>query len=355
MKAITAVLQPFVDNHSLAGAVTLLATKDKILDVTIVGFADVAERKPLRPDGVFWIASMTKPMTGTAVMMLVDEGRVNVNDPVTKYLPEFTGQMVIAEQSKRHLLLRRPTEPVRVRHLLTHTSGLAFSSALEKPTLDAHPLCDAVRSYAMMPLQSNPGTKYLYSNAGTNTAARIIEVVTGQSYESFMDARLFQPLGLTETTFWPTAAQVRRLPHAYKPDAAKTGLEKTSIGQLRYPLHDRSRYPMPAGGLFSTARDVARFGQMILNHGTFAGRRYLSKAAVAQMTRKQTGPKVTNDYGFGWGTGKGWCGHGGALATNFVVDWQHGLVLVFLVQHAGFPGDGGKSFETFKHAALGLR
>ena len=352
---IAAALQPFVDRHALAGAVTLVATKDQILDVTAVGFADIAARQPMQPDGVFWIASTTKPMTGTALMMLVDEGRVSVNDPITKFLPDFASQMVIAEQSQRHTLLRPVTEPIRLRHLLTHTSGLPFRSGLETPTMDHHPLHTRVQSYAMLPLQSKPGTKYLYSNAGINIAARILEIVTGQSYEDFMATRLFQPLGLTATTFWPSAAQVRRLPHAYRPDAAKTGLEKTTIAQLHYPLADRRRHSMPAGGLFSTARDVARFGQMILNHGTFGGRRYLSKTAVAQMTRKQTGPKVTNAYGFGWTTGQGWCGHGGALANNFVVDWRHGLVLVFMVQHAGFPGDGGQSFETFKQAALQLR
>ena len=351
---LATVLQPFVDSHSLAGAVTLVATRNKILDVTTVGFADVAARKPLRPDGVFWIASTTKPLTGAALMMLVEEGRVSLNDPVTKYLPAFAHPLVIARQSKRQLLLRPAPEPIRLRHLLTHTSGLPFSSALETPTMDGHPLRTTVQSYAMLPLQSKPGTQYLYSNAGINSAARILEIVSGQSYEAFMAARLFEPLGMTETTFWPSAAQIRRLANAYRPDAAKTGLEKTTISQLRYPLNDRSRYPMPAGGLFSTARDLARFGQMILNHGTFAGRRYLSKAAIAQMTRKQTGPKVSNAYGFGWGTGKGWCGHGGALSNNFVVDWRHGLVLVFMVQHAGFPGNGGQSYEAFKQAALQL-
>ena len=350
--SIAGALQPFVDNHSLAGAVTLVATKDKILDVSTVGFANVAARQPMRPDSLFWIASMTKPMTGAALMMLVDEGRVNVADPVEKYLPEFKGQMVIAAQDKRHVRLKRPTHPITVRNVLTHTSGLPFCSPLEQPTLDAQPLRTAVLSYAMLPLQFQPDTKYLYSNAGTNTAARIIEVVTGQPYETFMASRLFQPLGMTETTFWPNAAQVRRLAQAYRPDAAKTGLEKTTISQLQYPLNDRHRYPMPAGGLFATAKDVARFGQMVLNHGTIAGRRYLSRDTVAQMTRKQTGPKVAEAYGFGWSSGPGWCGHGGALATNLTVDWRRGLVLVFMVQHAGFPGDGGQTCEIFKQAAM---
>ena len=351
---IADALQPFVASHSLAGAVTLVATRNQILDVTAVGFADISARKPMRPDGVFWIASTTKPLTGTALMMVVDDGQIDMNDPVSKYLPAFANPLVIATQSKRQTVLRPAPEPIRLRHLLTHTSGLPFSSALETPTMDGHPLHTRVQSYALLPLQSKPGTQYLYSNAGINIAARILEIVTGQSYEAFLAARLFEPLGMTDTTFWPSAAQIRRLANAYRPDATKTGLEKTTISQLRYPLTDRTRYPMPAGGLFSTVQDVARFGQMILNRGTFAGRRYLSKAALAQMTRKQTGPKVSNAYGFGWSTGQGWCGHGGALSNNFVVDWRRGQVLVFMVQHAGFPGNGGQSFTAFQQAARQL-
>ena len=351
---IAAALQPFVDNHTLAGAVTLVATKDKILDVTAVGFADVARRKPVRPNSLFWIASMTKPMTGTALMMLVDEGRVNVEDPVEKYLPEFKGQLVIAERDDQHVLLKRPTHPITVRNVLTHTSGLPFSSALEPQPFDQHPLRTSVLSYAMTPLLSEPDTKYLYSNAGTNTAARIIEVVAGQPYEKFLAQRLLRPLGLRDTTFWPSVAQQRRLAKTYKPDAAKTGLEEISISQLRAPFHDRTRYPLPAGGLFSTARDVARFGQMILNGGKLAGQRYLSKAAVQAMTCRQTGPQVAESYGFGWQIGDGWSGHGGALATNLTIHWQRGLVTVYLVQHAGFPGDGGNSREAFTQAAFAL-
>ena len=153
---IVAALQPFVDNHSIAGAVTLVATKKKILDAATVGFANLTTRKPMQPDHVFWIASMTKPMTGTALMMLVDEGRVNVDDPVEKYLPEFKGQMVIAKQDERHIVLKHPTHPITVRNVLTHTSGLLPRTALEQPTLDTHPLRTAVLSYAMTPLGTSP-------------------------------------------------------------------------------------------------------------------------------------------------------------------------------------------------------
>ncbi|MDB6007329.1 MAG: hypothetical protein JWR15_4316, partial [Prosthecobacter sp.] len=157
---IAGTLQPFVDDQVLAGAVTLVADKDKVLDVSTVGWADIAARKPMTKDAMFWIASMSKPITATAFMMLVDEGKVSLDDPVEKFLPEFKGQMVIAEKDKDHVLLKKPKHPITVRNVLSHTSGLAFKSAVENPTLDMLPLRVAVLSYAAAPLEFEPDTKY---------------------------------------------------------------------------------------------------------------------------------------------------------------------------------------------------
>jgi CubicO group peptidase (beta-lactamase class C family) len=350
-KSIVAALQPFVDSHVLAGAVTLVADKDKVLSLEAVGFADIAANKPMRPDALFWIASQSKPITAAALMMLVDEGKVRLDDAVEKYLPEFKDQWLAVEQDKEHVLLKKPKHHITVRNVLSHTSGLPFKSAMQQPTLDLLPLRDAVRSYAMTPLQSEPGSKYQYSNAGINTAGRIIEVVSGRPYEEFLDKRLFGPLGMKDTTFWPNEEQLARLAKSYKPNAAKTGLEAITITQLKYPLNDRHRQPMPAGGLFSTATDVGRFCQMMLNGGVFQGKRYLSADAVRQMTSKQTGDALKETYGLGWATGGGSFGHGGAYATNMTIDAKRGLITVFLVQHAGFPGDGSKSHTAFRKAA----
>jgi len=348
---IAAALQPYVDNHTLAGAVTLVESSNRVLSLEAVGYMDIAGKRPMRTDALFWIASQSKPMTAAALMMLVDEGKVNVDDPVEKYLPEFKGQWLIAEQDTEHMLLKRPAHPITVKNVLSHTSGLPFSSPLEKPTLDLLPLAARVRSYAMQALEFEPDSKYKYSNAGINTAGRIIEVVSGMPYEQFMEQRLFKPLGMKDTTFWPNSRQVRRLAKSYKANAAKTGLEETTITQLRYPLTDRTRQPMPAGGLFSTAPDVARFCLMILNGGTLDGKRYLSEGAVKQMTSKQTPDSVSEKYGFGWSAGDGEFGHGGAYATNMTIDPQHGLVYIWMVQHASFPGDGAKSRDAFMKAA----
>jgi CubicO group peptidase (beta-lactamase class C family) len=340
-----------VDNHTLAGAVMLVASRDQVVSLDAVGYMDIAAQRPMRTDALFWIASQSKPMTATALMMLVDEGKINVDDPVEKYLPEFKGQWLKAEQDTEHILLRRPAHPITIKNVLSHTSGVPFSSPLEQPTLDVLPLAARVRSYAMLALEFEPDSKYAYSNAGINTAGRIIEVVSGMPYEQFMEQRLFQPLGMKDTTFWPSAKQVRRLATSYKPNAAKNGLEETTITQLRYPLTDRTRQPMPAGGLFSTAPDVARFCQMILNGGALDGKRYLSEAAVKQMTSRQTPGSLADDYGFGWKIGEGEFGHGGAYATNMTIDTRHGLILIWMVQHAGFPGDGAKSKDAYMQAA----
>ncbi|HXX93754.1 MAG TPA: serine hydrolase domain-containing protein [Planctomycetota bacterium] len=344
-----AVLLPFVERHALAGAVTLVASKDKILSHEAVGYLDLAAQTPMRPDAVFWIASQSKPITATAFMMLVDEGKVSLDDPVEKYLPEFKGLMVSVEQDENHVLLRKPAHPITIRNVLSHTSGMRFSSAMEKPTLDMLTLRDAVRSYALTPLQYEPDTKYQYSNAGINTAARILEVVSGTAYEDFLQKRLFDPLGLKDTTFWPSPEQVARLAKAYKPNASKDGLEEIKISQLTYPLPDRRRQPMPAGGLFSTATDVARFCQMILAGGEFEGHRYLSEKAIHEMTTKQTPEALKEGYGLGWSTGASF-GHGGALSTNMSIDPKKGLITVWLVQHSGFPGDGQKSQGAWMQA-----
>lgn len=353
-KPVAAKLQPFVDNHVLAGAVTLVASRDKVLDVETVGYADVAGKKPMAADSLFWIASMSKPITTAALMILVDEGKVKVDDPVEKYLPEFKGQMVVIEKDESHILLHKPKHPILVRNILSHTSGLPFKSAIEMPTLDLFPLATRVRSYAAAPLEFEPDSKYQYSNAGINTAGRIIEVVSGKKYEDFLEDRLFKPLGMKDTTFWPNAEQIARIAKSYKANKDKSDIEETPVGQLLYPLDDhQNRFPMPAGGLFSTAADMARFGQMLLRGGELDGKRYLSEASLKQMTSRQTPPNLKESYGFGYAVNGATFGHGGAYSTNISVDPQLNLVLVFMVQNAGWRNDDGKKIEpAFKEVAV---
>jgi CubicO group peptidase (beta-lactamase class C family) len=346
-------LQPYVDKHELAGAVVMVADREKVLAYETVGWADIAGQRPMAKDTLFWIASQSKAMTAVAVLMLVDEGKIALDDPVEKYLPEFRQQMLVVEKDANHVLLKKPSHPITLREVLSHTSGLPFKSEIETPTLDGLPLAVAVRSYALTPLQTEPGTHYQYSNAGINTAARVLEVVSKMPYEQFMQTRIFTPLGMKDTTFWPNAEQVSRLAKSYRPNEAKTDLVEAPLGQLKQPLTDQThRFPMPAGGLFSTAADTLIFCQMLLNQGQWQGRRYLSEKAFQELTQRQTAPAIKESYGFGLTIGPDFFGHGGANATNMEIRQGANRVLIWMVQHNGFVGAGGKAQGTFKEWAL---
>jgi CubicO group peptidase (beta-lactamase class C family) len=158
---------------------------------------------------------------------------------------------------------------------------------------------------------------------------------------------------MTDTTFWPTEEQTHRIAKSYRPDAAKSNLVEISIDQLIYPLADRTRrFPMPAGGLFSTAKDTALFCRMLLNGGTLNGRRYLSRAAFEELTKRQTPESVKESYGFGLAVGADWFGHGGAFATNMEIRPAKGFVIIWMVQDSGFPGDGGNAQGVFRNWAM---
>ncbi|MDE1172010.1 MAG: serine hydrolase [Verrucomicrobium sp.] len=341
-------LQPAIDQHAIAGAAVVVADGSRILDSEAVGMADVAAGRPMKPDDLFWIASMSKAMTAASLMMLVDEGKVDLDAPVEAYLPEFKGQKVRLPDGT----LKEPSHPPRVREILCHTAGFDFGSPAEKPTRDLLPLAVAVKSYAAEPLIYDPGTQYKYSNEGLNTAGRIVEVVSGMPYEKFMQARLFTPLGMTDTTFFPTAAQVARLAKAYVPDE-QGGLKEIQINQLKYPLDGPGRYPMPAGGLFSDAADVVKFCQMLLNDGVADGRRYLSHDALAEMTTSQT-RLPDHFYGFGLDVRNGVWSHGGAYKTHMRIDVPHHLIRVFMVQYGGkdWPKVEGKNPVALVDAAV---
>jgi CubicO group peptidase (beta-lactamase class C family) len=355
------VLQPFVDRQVIAGAVVIVADQDKILDLESIGFASLSPKAPMQTDSLFWLASMTKSFTGSALMMLVDEGKLNVDDPVEKYLPEFKGQQVAdaTDRTRRH----PPQPPMTIKELLTHTSGIVGPN--DPPIQRTCVLKEDVAQYAAAPLKWEPGTKYAYNNSGINTAGRIIEMVSGMSYAEFMQQRLLGPLGMKDTTFWPNHQQAQRLARTSQFNAGTSVLEdytvrmdkgwlnQSSAGpkvplSLRPYLGDAlavyaKHYAWPAGGLFSTARDVAKFCQMILNGGASQGKRYLSAEAVRRMTSNLTGNIVVSPQeacGLGWfvklrsdeGPSVGSFGHRGARGPVMCVDPHHQLVMVLLIE-----------------------
>ena len=358
-------LQPFVEDGTISGAVTLVARHGEIASLQAVGLADIGREKPMRTDSLFWIASMTKPITASAVLMLKDEGKLSVDDPVEKYLPEFQNQWMIEARTNDSMTLKRPPRAITIRDLLTHTSGIGDAPA---PRPDCS-LAELVAAYSQQPLQFPPGSRWSYSNAGINTLGRLVEILSGQPYAEFLQARVFKPLEMTDTSFWPNDSEAARLAKAYQPKPAGGGLEATEIYFIKGQLGDRKRTAFPAGGLFSTAQDYFHFCQMLLNGGTWNGKQLLSHEAAAAMTRTETGEIVTGftegmSYGYGFAVVKqpagvtamlspGTFGHGGAYGTQAWTDPQKDLVLVLMIQRAKLPnGDASDVRRVFQESAV---
>jgi len=331
---ITAAMQPYLDSYKLAGVIGIIADKTgKIHYRNTMGYADVEAKKPVSEDNVFWIASMTKMFAGASIMMLVDEGKVSLDDPVTRFIPQLEKWMVVEEKDQAHVLLKPLVRPVTIRHILSHTSGLSGSAELQQVTgADSTPLKVRALCSVTGPLQSQPGEKYAYGNQGMNIAARIVEIVSGMPYEEFLQTRFFNPLGMSETTFWPSEAQVARLAGAYGPNKEKNGYARGGIGFLTKPYSDRAhRFPEAGGGLFSTTHDILRYGLMLANDGELDGKRYLSHVAMEELRKEQTGTTKVN-YSLGYHLRNGMFGHDGAYGTDLSVNPTNGMVAVFMIQ-----------------------
>jgi len=346
--AVGAAMQGMVDAHQVAGAVTMVVSRDQVLHLGAVGYSNLADQRPMADDALFWIASMTKPVTSVAILMLQDEGKLRVDDPVSKYLPEF---------ARLKTPLGKPAD-ITIAQLLHHTSGLADPKATE--TRSAQTLPELVRIIESQPMQFEPGSIWRYTSSGFDVAGRIVEVVSGEPFEEFLRERLFEPLGMKDTTFYPDEAQRRRLAHAYRADPkAGTFTLVSGLGANgAIPVRGETP-PKGGGGLFSTARDTARFARMLLDGGTLDGKRYLSDEAYRALTTVGTGDLPTGytktklNHVLGWGLGvavvqhpeggvsaqltPGSFGHPGAWGTAAWIDPTRGVAYVMMVQRPNMP------------------
>lgn len=348
---VIASLQPYITSKAMAGAVTLVVDQERVLSHQTIGMADLAGKQAMAPDALFWIASMSKPLTATVVMMLVEDGLIDLDAPVARYLPEFA-RLRVAATGGKHPTQHAATRPMTVRQLLCHTSGLPFFNPEERGKVDARAISESASASAKQPLAFEPGSGWSYSNAGFKVAGRIIEVVTGKAFEEVMRERLFVPLGMLDTTSFPTAAQLARVAKAYKPNFFSTALVEIPIQYLTYPLDAPTRFACPGGGFFSTAADLGRFARMFLRAGELDERRYLTAATVRQMTTTQTGA-LNVGFGLGFGLPGNDYGHGGAYNTDLFFATKQGLATVFLVQHEAFlKADGEDLRRAFKQAAV---
>ena len=343
-------LSELVKEGRIAGAVTLIARHGRIVHLEAVGEADIEKRRPMRTDDLFAIASMTKPIAATALMILVDEGKLSLDDPAAKYVPEF-GEAALESGP--------PKRPITIRDLVTHTSGLVGDQQNEGT------LAETAAKMAQRPLGFEPGSQWKYS-PGVSICGRIVEVVSGMPFERFLDDRIFRPLKMTETTFFPTKRQRERLAKLYRP-----GKDGTSLAPAEHWIVDFSgpQTANPSGGLFSTARDLARFYRMIANGGELDGKRIVSRDAVKRMTSVRTGDlQIGESSEYGWGLGwavvrepqdatvmlaPGAFGHGGAFGTQGWIDPEQGMIFVLLIQRTGFEeGDRFDARRAFQQIAV---
>ncbi len=357
-------MQDMIAKQEIAGAVTMVVDKTSVVHLETTGFADAAAKRAMTPDTLFWIASMTKPVTGVAVLMLQDEGKLKVSDPVARFLPEFAALKTPSGKPANLTLAQ----------ILTHTSGLGEAGG--PAAQQAKTLADLVPIWLAAPMQYEPGERWRYTQSGINAAARIVEVVSGMTFDVFLQQRLFDPLGMKSTTFYPNDEQRARLATAYGTSKETRALEAVPP---RADFGTRNRPPQGNGGLFSTARDYGRFAQMLLNGGTFDGKRYLSAAAMTLLTTSQTGALPTGflqadthgnrgaNYAWGIGTcilltphegvaamlSPGTYGHGGAWGTQAWIDPVKGVAYILMVQRSNFPNsDASVVRAAFQDAAV---
>jgi CubicO group peptidase (beta-lactamase class C family) len=325
---IPAKMKAYVDEGTAAGYVTIVVRHGHVASLEAVGYQDRDARIPMRTDSIFRIASMTKSLTVAGIMILVDEARLNLLDPVEQFLPEFKGIKVNPcgeSQMSQGCEPVNATRPITVLDLMTHTSGLPGQGAPGSEPFKS--LAERVSVGAHVELLVQPGTKWIYSQIGYATLGRLIEICSGKSYEEFLAERLFQPLGMKDTHFFLPPEKQSRQAVMYTLDA--TG----KLVSASRPPEPAVKIPMPEGGALTTASDMARFYQMLLNKGTLNGKRILSAAAVEAMTTNQTGDLKNVEFSPGLGMG---------LSFGVVKD----VVGTFRYQSIGAFSKGG-AFRTY--------
>jgi CubicO group peptidase (beta-lactamase class C family) len=360
---ITTVVQHDIDDKRIAGAVTLVVRRGHVAWFKAQGMLDREANKPMPTDAMFRICSMSKPITSVAVMMLYEEGKFLLDDPVSKYLPEFKNPKVLVKPASGEPYTIPATKEITIRDLLRHTSGLTYNwnpdlgPMYEKANVATGLLQyegtigDSVKQLASMPLLFNPGDRFEYS-LGVDVLGRLVEVVSGKPLDEFFRTRIFEPLGMKDTYFFPPDNKLGRLATAYTyyPDKGLNRFpdspirEETFVYSADYPSRGPKKLFSGGAGLVSTAMDYARFCQMMLDEGKVGNARLLSRKTVELMTHDQLG-KIGADQGFGLGFGvegvkaplgelgsPGEYNWGGFFYTGFTVDPKEQMIVVFMAQ-----------------------
>ena len=363
LERISKAVQKDIDDKRIAGAVTLVLRRGQVAWFKAQGMQDREAAKPMRPDSIFRICSMSKPITSVAVMMLYEEGRFLLEDPVSKYLPEFKNMKVYVKPAEGQPYTIPATHEITIRDLLRHTSGITYNwqgdlGPMYTAANVAHGLlpydgtiADSVQHLAKLPLLFNPGERWEYS-LGVDVLGRLVEVVSGMPFDQFLRTRIFDPLGMKDTYFFPPDNKLDRLATAYTyyPDKGLSRFPDTPITEgsftysADYPYRGAKKLFSGGAGLNSTAADYARFSEMMLEGGKLDNVRLLSRKSVELMTHDQLG-KIAPDQAFGLGFGiegmksplkelgtPGAFNWGGFFYTAFSVDPKEQMIVIFMGQ-----------------------
>jgi len=331
IESLAEIIRQAVEQEQIAGGSFLVAHKGELVFREAFGYADRESKRPFTTDELCPIASVSKPFLASVLMVLVEQGKLKLDDPVARYVPDFKGTKVEGRQS--------PARPMTVRHLLSHTAGFWGNKGITPEKRDLirnfeRPLAEAVNRMAEYDLLYEPGTKYLYSGSGYCVAGRVAEVALDQSLEEIAQDALFRPLGLSRTTYLPSQEVRKTIPTAYLRQRGKLQ-KQPSMAEIDL------RFILPGGSLFTTLDALAVFGQMHLNDGMFDGKRILSEASVSEMRRLQSPDRPRRTYGLGWfrgeASGSGPADrvfHSGALGARLRVDRSRQVVCAFLVHQS---------------------
>ena len=350
------VLTPYVESGQLPGAISIFY-KDGVQETCCIGYADVAAKRRIGLDNAFMQCSQTKGFCGVTIAKLVEEGRISLDDPVSKYLPEFAELWVLAEKTDSSRVLRKARNVLTVRMVMNHTGGFPFEISAKRGDVrgggwsGGAPLRQVASIAAASPIMFEPGTQVLYSNTGIDIGAAIVEVVTGMKWEQFLKQTVLDPLGMKATWFWPTDKQLDNKIelYAYQENAPAQWVEEMPSQQR--PYNDSHVFASAGAGLWTTAADQLKFYKMLMNLGVGDnGVRILKEETVKSILAQSTRPEGMEGYSLGLGAPvqdneDGWFGHGGAWGTQCTVNWHKKQLRLWVIQRAGGPEPWKKAMK----------
>lgn len=361
-------LQPYVESGQLAGAINVFY-KDGVQESCCIGYADVSQKRPIKMDNVFMQCSQTKGFCGVTIAKLVEEGKLSLDDPVSKYLPEFKELWVEVQNKDGVRVLNKAKNVLTVRMVLNHTGGFPFEISAKRRDVrgggwsGGAPLRQVASIAAESPLKFEPGTRELYSNTGIDIGAAIVEVITGMKWENYLKQEVLDPLGMKSSWFWPSDKQLKKKIELYYTQNNAPAKWVEEDGWQQRPYNDSHVFASAGAGLWTTANDQLKFYKMLMNLGVGDnGVRILKEETVKSLLAVTTRPSNMGGYSLGLDAPKiddenSWFGHGGAWGTSCYVNWHKKELKMWVIQCAGggqpWQKDINKAAEKFFAQPLG--